>query len=106
MVKYLSDHIGVMYLGNLVELTDNVTLFDDPLHPYTQALLSSIPLPDPKVERERSRIVLGGSVKSPINLPDNCRFCTRCAQARPVCQERIPAMREVKPGHFVACHLV
>lgn len=105
MVKHISDRIGVMYLGNLVEVTDSVTLFDDPIHPYTKALLSSIPLPDPKVERGRNRIVLGGSVKSPVNLPDNCRFCSRCSVAEQICKEKIPEYREVKPGHFVACHL-
>lgn len=106
MVKHLSDRIGVMYLGNLVELTESKTLFDDPLHPYTRALLSSIPLPDPRVERGRNHIVLKGSVKSPVNLPDNCRFCSRCAEVRPVCEAKIPPLREAKPGHFVACHLV
>ncbi len=105
MVKHISDRIGVMYLGNLVEVTDSASLFDDPIHPYTKALLSSIPLPDPKVERGRNRIVLGGSVKSPVNLPENCRFCTRCSMAEPICKERIPEYREIKPGHFVACHL-
>ena len=106
MVKYISDRIGVMYLGNLVELTTSDELFNHPLHPYTQALLSAIPLPDPKVERTRSRIVLEGSVKSPINLPANCRFCTRCREKMPVCEEKIPELREVAPGHFVACHRV
>ncbi len=106
MVKHISDRIGVMYLGNLVELTDSRKLFDNPLHPYTKALLSSIPLPDPKVERGRKRIVLSGSVKSPINLPDNCRFCSRCAYVQPICEAKVPEFREVEPGHFVACHLV
>jgi len=106
MVKHISDRIGVMYLGNLVELASSDELFDNPLHPYTQALLSAIPLPDPKVERQRERIVLEGTVKSPVNLPDNCRFCTRCRYAKDICHKEIPQMREVKPGHFVACHLV
>ena len=103
MVKYISDRIGVMYLGNLVELADSDELFRDPLHPYTQALLSAIPVPDPRVERGRERIVLQGSVKSPIDLPECCHFCTRCHCAEEGCQKAIPPLREVKPGHFVAC---
>ena len=106
MVKYISDRIGVMYLGNLMELTDSEELFNNPLHPYTQALLSAIPVPDPEAERQRERIVLEGSVTSPINLPDNCRFCTRCRFATEKCSRAVPPLKEVKPGHFVACHLV
>ena len=106
MVKYISDRIGVMYLGNLVELTTSEELFKNPLHPYTNALLSAIPLPDPKVERTRSRIVLEGGVKSPINLPKNCHFCTRCPRKQPICEQELPELREVAPGHFAACHLV
>ena len=106
MVKYISDRIGVMYLGNLMELTDSDELFNNPMHPYTQALLSAIPVPDPEVERQRERIVLEGSVTSPINLPDNCRFCTRCRFATEKCSKVVPPLKEVKPGHFVACHLV
>ena len=106
MVKYISDRIGVMYLGNLVELTDSDELFKNPLHPYTDALLSAIPLPDPTAERTRSRIVLEGGVKSPINLPKNCHFCTRCARKQPICEQQVPELKEVAPGHFVACHLI
>ena len=106
MVKYISDRIGVMYLGNLVELADSDELFKNPLHPYTNALLSAIPLPDPKVERTRSRIVLEGNVKSPINLPKHCHFCTRCPRKQPICEQEIPQLKEAAPGHFVACHLV
>ena len=106
MVKYISDRIGVMYLGNLVELADSDELFRNPLHPYTDALLSAIPLPDPKVERTRSRIVLEGNVKSPINLPKNCHFCTRCPRKMAICEEKIPELKEVSPGHFAACHLL
>ena len=106
MVKYISDRIGVMYLGNLVELTTSHELFENPLHPYTEALLSAIPLPDPKVERTRSRIVLEGGVKSPINLPKNCHFCTRCPKKQPICEQQIPELKEVAPGHFVACHII
>ena len=106
MVKYISDRIGVMYLGNLVELADSDTLFDTPLHPYTRALLSSVPRPDPREERAHKRIIMQGSIKSPVNLPDNCRFCSRCADRKPICEEKIPPLREVKPGHYVACHQV
>lgn len=106
MVKYISDRIGVMYLGNMVELADSQELFKNPLHPYTRALLSAIPMPDPQAERQRSRIVLEGSVTSPINLPDNCRFCTRCPERTEQCGREIPPLAEVSPGHFVACHHV
>ncbi len=106
MVNYISDRIGVMYLGNLVELASSEELFRNPLHPYTEALLSAIPLPDPKVERTRSRIVLEGGVKSPINLPKNCHFCTRCPRRQSICEQQVPPLKEVAPGHFAACHLV
>lgn len=106
MVKYISDRIGVMYLGSMVELTTSTQLFDKPLHPYTRALLSSIPLPDPKVERARKRIVLEGSITSPVNLPDKCRFCTRCPEKTEVCEKEMPPLVEVSPGHWVACHHV
>lgn len=105
MVKYISDRIGVMYLGNMVELATSRELFNKPLHPYTQALLSAIPLPDPKVEHERSRIVLEGSVTSPVNLSNSCRFSTRCKYCSDICTKEVPPMREVEPGHFVACHM-
>lgn len=106
MVKYISDRIGVMYLGNLVELTHSSELFDHPLHPYTQALLSSIPLPDPEQERGRQRIMLEGTVQSPVNLPDCCRFCTRCPKAESICRSQVPKMKLVRENHWVACHLV
>lgn len=106
MVKYISDRIGVMYLGNLVELASSEELFKNPLHPYTEALLSAIPLPDPKVERTRSRIVLEGNVKSPVNLPKNCHFCTRCPRKIAICEEKVPEFKEIAPGHFAACHLL
>ena len=106
MVKHVSDRIGVMYLGVLAELTDSGTLFEEPLHPYTQALLSAIPLPDPDVERSRHRILLEGSLPNPINLKAGCRFVSRCPHATEECRTQTPQMREIKPGHFVSCHMV
>ncbi len=106
MVKHISDRIGVMYLGVLAELTDSGTLFEEPLHPYTQALLSAIPLPDPDVERSRHRILLEGSLPNPINLKAGCRFVSRCPHATEECRTQTPQMREIKPGHFVSCHMV
>lgn len=103
VVEHVSDRIGVMYLGRLVELADKESLYKDPLHPYTQALLSAIPVPDPR--RRKERIVLSGDVPSPVNPPKGCAFHPRCIHAKPECSEIRPAMREVKPGHQVACHL-
>lgn len=103
VVEHVSDRIGVMYLGRLVELADKESLYKDPLHPYTQALLSAIPVPDPR--RRKERIVLSGDVPSPANPPKGCAFHPRCIHAKPECSEIRPAMREVKPGHQVACHL-
>jgi oligopeptide/dipeptide ABC transporter ATP-binding protein len=105
MVKHISDRIGVMYLGNLVELTTSERLYQDPKHPYTQALLSAIPVPDPDLERERERIIIQGDVPSPVNPPSGCVFRTRCPVAKPVCSERKPDWLEVAPQHFAACHL-
>lgn len=105
MVKHISDRVGVMYLGNMVELADSETLYEDPLHPYTKALLSAIPIPDPKVEKQRSQIHLEGEVPSPVNPPEGCHFCNRCKYATEKCSQTAPVMREVKEGHFVACHL-
>src|SRR5699024_3264764 len=103
MVKQISDRIGVMYLGHLVELTDSDRLYDNPLHPYTQALLSAIPIPDPDIEEKRERIILDGDLPSPINPPSGCVFRTRCPFAMDVCAEKQPEWREVEKDHYVAC---
>jgi oligopeptide transport system ATP-binding protein len=105
MVKHISDRIGVMYLGNLVEVTTSEHLYAKPLHPYTQSLLSAIPIPDPQIERTRERIILQGEVPSPLNPPSGCPFRTRCPQAMPHCADSMPQIKEVEPNHFVACHL-
>lgn len=105
MVKHISDRVGVMYLGNLVELADSEELYEHPEHPYTKALLSAIPIPDPKVEKAREQIRLEGEVPSPVNPPAGCHFCNRCKYATEKCSKEIPVMQEVRPGHFVACHL-
>ncbi|KRE90417.1 peptide ABC transporter ATP-binding protein [Paenibacillus sp. Soil766] len=105
MVKHISDRIGVMYLGSLVEVTTSDALYAKPLHPYTQSLLSAIPIPDPEIERTRERIILQGDVPSPLNPPSGCPFRTRCPQAMAKCADSMPPSKEVEPNHFVACHL-
>ena len=105
MVKYVSDRIIVMYLGTIAEITDSKSLYSDPKHPYTKALLSEIPIPDPKVEKERERIKLQGELPSPTDPPKGCRFINRCKFAKEICAREMPQLRELEKGHFVACHL-
>jgi len=106
MVKHISDRIGVMYLGKMMEICSSYELYRKPLHPYTQALLSSIPVPDPRKNRESKRIILQGDVKSPINPPEGCRFNSRCRYCEQICKEVTPELLEIEKDHFVTCHLV
>lgn len=106
VVKHISDRIGVMYLGKMVELVDSKRLYENPLHPYTKSLLSAIPLPDPKLTRSLQRIKLKGEIPSPINPPKGCRFHERCPYAKDICKEVEPEFREVEEGHFVSCHII
>lgn len=106
MVRYISDRVGVMYLGHMMELAASEELYENPLHPYTQALLSAIPIPDPDKQRERKRIILEGDVPSPINPKEGCRFVERCRYAVDKCRQVTPEFREVQENHFAACHRI
>ena len=106
VVRHISDRIAVMYLGKMVELADANEIYNHPLHPYSQSLLSAVPVPDPKVARANKRIVLSGDIPSPLNAPSGCPFRTRCRYATEACAQSMPPFEEVAPGHFVACHRV
>ncbi len=105
VVKHISNRIGVMYLGHLVELTDSRELYKNPVHPYTKTLLSAIPIADPKVTRGKKRVILEGDIPSPLNPPSGCTFRTRCPYATDKCKEVAPALKEIEKGHYVSCHL-
>jgi oligopeptide transport system ATP-binding protein len=105
VVRHISDRIAVMYLGKLAELAERDELYDKPLHPYTQALLSAVPIPDPAIEEKRQRIILEGDVPSPAHPPKGCNFCTRCPRVMDICYDVDPEFRDLGGGHWVACHL-
>ena len=105
VVKHISDRIGVMYLGKMVELTESGKLYSDPKHPYTKALLSAVPIADPDASAKKEHIMLKGDVPSTVNPPEGCRFAGRCDKCMEICRKVTPEMREVEDGHFVACHL-
>ena len=106
VVRHISNRIGVMYLGTMVELAESYELNRNPIHPYTKTLLSAVPVPDPEVSRSRQRIVLEGDIPSPMNPPSGCRFHTRCPYATEKCKECVPQFKEHAPGHYAACHLL
>ncbi|MBY0121137.1 ABC transporter ATP-binding protein [Bacillus sp. S/N-304-OC-R1] len=103
VVEHISDRVGVMYLGQIVEMAEVEELYQNTLHPYTKALMAAIPIPDPKAKKED--LILEGDLPSPIDLPAGCRFASRCSECMDICKNESPALREVKPGHLVACHL-
>ena len=106
VVRHMSDRMVVMYLGKIVEIADGDELYDNPVHPYTQALMSAVPIPDPEKERKRKRIVLEGDVPSPVNPPSGCRFHPRCSRAVIPCRDLVPELRDIGNGHWVACDTV
>jgi oligopeptide transport system ATP-binding protein len=106
MVRHICDRVAVMYLGVIVELAERNELYENPLHPYSKALLSAVPIPDPRKDRNRQRVILTGDVPSPINPPSGCRFHPRCPIAVDRCSKEVPQWREVAPGHWAACDLI
>lgn len=105
VVRHISDRIAVMYLGKIVEVADRDEMYANPMHPYTQALLSAVPIPDPVIENQRQRIILEGDVPSPANPPQGCNFCTRCPRVMDICREKDPEYKDYGDGHYVACFL-
>ncbi|MGF7057722.1 ABC transporter ATP-binding protein [Brassicibacter mesophilus] len=105
MVRHISDNVGVMYLGQIVEIASSEELYQHPLHPYTKALMTAIPIPNPRIERDKTRVKLEGEVPSPINPKPGCRFAARCKYVKKECHEVLPELKEIESGHFVACHI-
>ncbi|MCR5034138.1 MAG: ATP-binding cassette domain-containing protein [Clostridia bacterium] len=106
VVRHISNRIGVMYLGNVVELAESFEIYKNPIHPYTKTLMSAVPIPDPEVTRSRERLILEGDIPSPINPPSGCKFHTRCPYAMDCCKEEVPEFKEYASGHYAACHLL